>query len=177
MFLHEALAHGVIHGDSHPGNFLVAPDGRVVLLDFGCVKELPLNQRRGLVDFVLGGMDGNLARMIEGFKLMGYAKNAEQAAPYLALTVMFLGGVTSSKLLESVSQEKDLVHAIREHELYRNVPPDQIFLLRKFFGLVGICQELSKGMDPATADPGSERRVWNEVFLPVLKKAEAELSQ
>ena len=29
-----------IQADSHPGNYLVAPDGRLGLLDFGCVKEL-----------------------------------------------------------------------------------------------------------------------------------------
>ncbi len=28
-------AHGVLHGDVHPGNILVAPDGRVSLVDFG----------------------------------------------------------------------------------------------------------------------------------------------
>ncbi len=30
----------VIHGDPHPGNFLVRPDGRLTVLDFGAVKKL-----------------------------------------------------------------------------------------------------------------------------------------
>ncbi len=31
----------VMHADAHPGNFLFRPDGTVVVLDFGCVKEIP----------------------------------------------------------------------------------------------------------------------------------------
>ena len=30
-----------IHADPHPGNFLFQPDGRVGIIDFGCVKEVP----------------------------------------------------------------------------------------------------------------------------------------
>lgn len=30
------------HADAHPGNFLFAEDGRVGILDFGCVKEVPM---------------------------------------------------------------------------------------------------------------------------------------
>ena len=30
-----------VHADPHPGNFLMAPDGRLVVIDFGCVKTLP----------------------------------------------------------------------------------------------------------------------------------------
>jgi predicted unusual protein kinase regulating ubiquinone biosynthesis (AarF/ABC1/UbiB family) len=30
---------GLIHGDPHPGNFLVMPDGRLGLLDFGSIKH------------------------------------------------------------------------------------------------------------------------------------------
>jgi predicted unusual protein kinase regulating ubiquinone biosynthesis (AarF/ABC1/UbiB family) len=29
------------HADAHPGNFLFMPDGRVGVLDFGCIKEVP----------------------------------------------------------------------------------------------------------------------------------------
>jgi predicted unusual protein kinase regulating ubiquinone biosynthesis (AarF/ABC1/UbiB family) len=32
---------GLLHADPHPGNFLVLPDGRLGMLDFGAVKELP----------------------------------------------------------------------------------------------------------------------------------------
>jgi len=31
----------VMHADAHPGNYLFQPDGTVVILDFGCVKEIP----------------------------------------------------------------------------------------------------------------------------------------
>ena len=32
-----------IHADAHPGNFLFTPDGRLGVLDFGCVKTFPGN--------------------------------------------------------------------------------------------------------------------------------------
>ncbi len=33
--------HHTFNGDPHPGNYLFRDDGTVVLLDFGCVKEIP----------------------------------------------------------------------------------------------------------------------------------------
>ncbi len=38
--LYPFLRHRFIHGDPHPGNFLVRPDGRLTILDFGAVKKL-----------------------------------------------------------------------------------------------------------------------------------------
>ncbi len=34
------LLHGVVHADPHPGNFMLLPDGRLGVLDFGTVKRL-----------------------------------------------------------------------------------------------------------------------------------------
>ncbi len=30
-----------VHADPHPGNFLVGPDGNLIVIDFGCIKEIP----------------------------------------------------------------------------------------------------------------------------------------
>lgn len=35
---HEIRA---VHADPHPGNFLITPDGKLAVIDFGCIKELP----------------------------------------------------------------------------------------------------------------------------------------
>ncbi|MFC5284320.1 ABC1 kinase family protein [Pedobacter alpinus] len=35
---HELRA---VHADPHPGNFLITPDNKLGIIDFGCIKELP----------------------------------------------------------------------------------------------------------------------------------------
>ncbi|UKJ07189.1 ABC1 kinase family protein [Solitalea lacus] len=32
-----------VHADPHPGNFLITPEGKLGIIDFGCIKELPDN--------------------------------------------------------------------------------------------------------------------------------------
>jgi predicted unusual protein kinase regulating ubiquinone biosynthesis (AarF/ABC1/UbiB family) len=38
--------YGVFNGDPHPGNYLFQGGGKVVFLDFGCVKYFPVEMRR-----------------------------------------------------------------------------------------------------------------------------------
>jgi len=45
IFTEMILVHGFFHGDPHPGNILVQPGPRLVLLDFGLAKELPSDFR------------------------------------------------------------------------------------------------------------------------------------
>ncbi|MCA9489921.1 MAG: AarF/ABC1/UbiB kinase family protein, partial [Myxococcales bacterium] len=57
------MEHGVLHGDPHPGNFLVAPGPRLVVLDFGCVKELEaerVERLRGLLRCMVDGHRGEV---------------------------------------------------------------------------------------------------------------------
>jgi predicted unusual protein kinase regulating ubiquinone biosynthesis (AarF/ABC1/UbiB family) len=37
---HELKA---VHADPHPGNFLMRPDGTLGVIDFGCIKEMPID--------------------------------------------------------------------------------------------------------------------------------------
>ena len=52
------LLSGVIHSDPHPGNFLLLPDGKVGVLDFGAIKQLSpawLDVNRRLFTHVVKG--------------------------------------------------------------------------------------------------------------------------
>jgi len=41
-FFHDQInSDCTIHADTHPGNFLFLPDGRLGIIDFGCVKTFP----------------------------------------------------------------------------------------------------------------------------------------
>jgi predicted unusual protein kinase regulating ubiquinone biosynthesis (AarF/ABC1/UbiB family) len=37
----QVHTHKAVHADPHPGNFLMMEDGRLGIIDFGCVKEIP----------------------------------------------------------------------------------------------------------------------------------------
>ncbi len=39
LYYEMTFRHRTLHADPHPGNYLFDPDGRVSLLDFGCVKR------------------------------------------------------------------------------------------------------------------------------------------
>lgn len=56
-YLDQVLVHGVFHADPHPGNVLVTPDGRLVLLDIGMVARLTPAARDKLVKLLLALAD------------------------------------------------------------------------------------------------------------------------
>ncbi len=56
-YLDQVLVHGVFHADPHPGNVLVTPDDRLVLLDIGMVARLAPASRDKLVKLLLALAD------------------------------------------------------------------------------------------------------------------------
>ena len=44
-FLIQLLETGFFHADPHPGNLLVTPDGKLALIDFGLMADVPIQVR------------------------------------------------------------------------------------------------------------------------------------
>ncbi len=49
-FFSQIVITGFFHGDPHPGNILVTPDGRLCLLDWGLAGQLTRRMRYALID-------------------------------------------------------------------------------------------------------------------------------
>lgn len=52
---------GVLHGDPHPGNFLICPDGRLGVVDFGLVARMPDGLPRAMGEILTHARNGDAA--------------------------------------------------------------------------------------------------------------------
>ena len=71
-YLDQVFIHGDIHADPHPGNLLLADDGRLAVLDLGMVTHVPPHRRGQLLRFMLAATDGRgeeVAGLIMGMSI------------------------------------------------------------------------------------------------------------
>ncbi|MEI9941551.1 MAG: AarF/UbiB family protein [Pseudomonadota bacterium] len=66
------LEHRVFHADPHPGNFLVRPGPKLVILDYGAVEELTEALSSGMKVVVLGAITKSDDQILAGLERMGF---------------------------------------------------------------------------------------------------------
>jgi predicted unusual protein kinase regulating ubiquinone biosynthesis (AarF/ABC1/UbiB family) len=62
----------VLHADPHPGNFLLTPEGKIALLDFGCVREYDAEFCDGWLDILVAKWSHDRERLVEVFDRLGF---------------------------------------------------------------------------------------------------------
>jgi predicted unusual protein kinase regulating ubiquinone biosynthesis (AarF/ABC1/UbiB family) len=71
LYVQMMLIDGLFHADPHPGNLMLSPDGRIVLLDFGMVVRVPLATRRALMHTSIAAIRRDAAATARGFDELG----------------------------------------------------------------------------------------------------------
>lgn len=106
LYLQMMLVDGLFHADPHPGNLLVTPDGRVVVLDFGMVVRVPRQLRVDLVQTVFATIRRDVDAAVDGFSRLGVLEEgadrqqiAEVVRMLLALSDLHL---TTTQRIEHV---------------------------------------------------------------------------
>jgi predicted unusual protein kinase regulating ubiquinone biosynthesis (AarF/ABC1/UbiB family) len=78
-FFQQSLTLGFFHADPHASNGLCTPDGKLVMLDFGMVKRLPDNVRRGITMEWMGAFFRNPRMYTDGVIAKGAIREADRA--------------------------------------------------------------------------------------------------
>jgi predicted unusual protein kinase regulating ubiquinone biosynthesis (AarF/ABC1/UbiB family) len=71
LYIQMMLVDGLFHADPHPGNLLVADDGRIILLDFGMVVPVPRETRWHLIQTVFASIRRDVDGVVAGFDALG----------------------------------------------------------------------------------------------------------
>ena len=69
---------GMMHGDAHPGNFMLAPDGRLVVIDFGAVAPLPDGLPVEMGMMIRLARDKNYDELLPTMEKVGFIRAGEQ---------------------------------------------------------------------------------------------------
>ncbi|MFX3633866.1 MAG: ABC1 kinase family protein [Candidatus Pristimantibacillus sp.] len=68
---HQVLIEGLFHGDPHPGNVLVLPDGKLAFIDFGMVGRLTPDMKQHFASFVIALRNQSTNGIIRAITGMG----------------------------------------------------------------------------------------------------------
>ena len=142
-FWMQLMRGGLLHADPHPGNYRILPDGRLGILDFGCVKIFDEERfLRPFADMVVSRLRGDDARFKRAMTALGLLHNpndAQEMADMLRIADYFSTGILRDE--EFDFGRFSYVRAAKELVLYflqaRRIPPSQrdfIFLTRVVLG-------------------------------------------
>ena len=74
-YMKQIFNDGFFHGDPHPGNLLVTPNGDIVFLDFGLVGILRPEKRELLLRMLLGVINSDVNELVRVFNQLGVKIN------------------------------------------------------------------------------------------------------
>lgn len=72
-YVRQTLELGLFHADPHPGNLLASEDGSLVVLDFGCAKEVSAAQQQHLVALACAFVAKDAHAMALALEALGFA--------------------------------------------------------------------------------------------------------
>jgi predicted unusual protein kinase regulating ubiquinone biosynthesis (AarF/ABC1/UbiB family) len=115
LYVQMMMVDGLFHADPHPGNVFVDTQGRVTLLDFGMVVEVPVETRRTLVQTVFASIRGDVERVVDGFYSLGLIEPGADRAMIVTLAGQLIAlaseRTTATERLERLSRLADDVMA------------------------------------------------------------------
>ena len=129
-FFRQMFRDGFFHGDMHPGNLFVAPDGGLIAVDFGIMGRLDAPTRRYLGEMLLGFLDGDYARVADVHFRAGYIP-ADQPRDIFMQACRAIGEPILGLPMNEISLARLLGQMFAVTETFQMETQPQLLLLQK----------------------------------------------
>lgn len=162
LYLRQVLQAGVFQADPHPGNLLVTPDNKLVLLDFGCTMTLSEPFREGYYNVLGAALMGERDTMARELKAMGFTTRSGKPDTLLAFADALLSQIQRTAFEMSRDKpnwpsQKDILSGAKnllaqaEADPVDKLPSEFIMLARVFTTLGGLFMHYQPNIDVNTS--------------------------
>jgi predicted unusual protein kinase regulating ubiquinone biosynthesis (AarF/ABC1/UbiB family) len=136
--------YGVIHGDPHLGNYTVAPQGTVNLLDFGCIRVFPAAFVRGVIDLYHALQRGDNELAVHAYRSWGFGRLSREMIEVLNRWALFVYGPLLEDRVRPIQEKRsDAYGATVAESVHRDIrrlggvrpPREFVFMDRAAIGL------------------------------------------
>ena len=143
--------YGVIHGDPHLGNYTVAADGTVNLLDFGCVRVFRASFVRGVIDLYHALERGDRDLAVSAYQRWGFGDLSNEMIDVLNRWALYVYGPLlddrARRIQEKASGEDGAAVVESVHRDIRRLggvrpPREFVFMDRAAIGLGSVFMHL-----------------------------------
>lgn len=173
LFLTDVFEHGAFHGDPHPGNVFVLPDGRICFHDFGALGDLSPQVQEKLRELFLGVMARDAGWVASAYLGMGGATGELDRAQFTkdlgaALDRYYRESGLGRQSFSAILHE--FVRLGRRHHI--RLLRETALLLRAFAELEALVRQLDPEFSSLEAFRVYSGRLLKQALLPELGSAQ-----
>ena len=165
------LEHRVFHADPHPGNFLVRPGPKLVILDYGAVEELTEALSSGMKVVVLGAITRNDDQILAGLEQMGFIAEGGDRELLKQVGREYLKVLSSVNITDFSKLDRQTMEKLSGYEQIRGrlrrvmksveYPEGYFYVERTLALLFGLAAQLS----PKLGLPGLAMPLASKLFM------------
>lgn len=168
LILHMIFEDGFFHGDPHPGNFFVEPDGSIDLIDFGMVGTVDTRTREQLLGVLVAVTSQDTGRLADVLQELGVARQRidhDALQRDLDHVLRHYYGLPLAEIsLRAVLSEALTI--VRRYHL--QLPPDLALLVKTLVMEEGLGVQLAPTFNLASALAPPAQRLWLRQYSPLL---------
>jgi ubiquinone biosynthesis protein len=164
IFFTQVFRDGFFHADMHPGNILVAPDGRYIALDFGIMGTLTEVDKNYLAQNFLGFFRRDYRRVAEAHIESGWAPKGTRVDDFEA-AIRAVCEPVFAKPLKEISFGRLLLRLFQTSRRFNiRIQPQLVLLQKTLLNIEGLGRDLDPDLDLwETAKPFLERWMAEQV--------------
>ncbi|MFH0910140.1 MAG: AarF/ABC1/UbiB kinase family protein [Planctomycetota bacterium] len=165
-FMRQFFVTGLFHGDPHPGNLFLLPDGKLGLIDFGQAGHLSAEMRHQLVVGFTALAQGDFDAVADMYADMGGLSDTTDMSAFkvdlMSLVDRYYGVPVEKMDLGQIFEE--IVTVTREHGM--RLPRELVLLGKSLVMMVGVAQRLDPGFRIDLAAQPYVKHIFKEEFHP-----------